>query len=388
MGKRNATWASKVHKGVLAQGGFAMKMIIKPVFYVAIVASTPAWGLPITAQHTTNNSSGDIFARDIEFFGVDDTLEFRGTTDHNLNILGGPAVHDVHVFRVGDKFSFNTRIEFSAQRFDRDDGSGRPLFVPTGEVVLGPPGGSLVGLTAPSRELRIRTNDMLFGDGAPGAIFDYSSPWAIAVNDNITIETATTTSTLGIGGGAVGFSVAVTKALNSPTTATLASGFDDLFEFELSQPQNQGGVNSDSSQGFFAAGGTLVVTGFLEALRPTNGDDFIWFDNHTAVTFDGIFEFQDPNPGLGTDVAFPGGSAISYCGEMFVPPRGTDTKLSPWNHRLRRRHRSHLRLRCSSPVCLGWQPSGGGSARVEAGAPSCTAPQAGHGQYLAATKKF
>ena len=285
-----------------------MKTIISAAFCVACLASAPALALPIAAQHTTNDTSGDIFARDIEFFGVSDTLEYRGTVDHSLNILGGSAAHVVHIFKVGDKFSFNTRMEFSAQRFGTDDnGSGRPLFVPNGEGALAPIGGTLVGLTAPNRELRIRNRDILFGGGAPGAIFDYSTPWSINVNDNITGETATTTSNLGIDGGGVGFSVAVTKALNSPTTVTVATGFDDLFEFELSQPQNQGGVNSDAKQGFFAAGGTLVVTGFLKAIRPTNEDDFIWFDNNTAMTYDGIFEFQDPNPGLGTDEGIPGG---------------------------------------------------------------------------------
>ena len=280
------------------------------LFLLALLASmtplSPTAQAISMRQHDTEESDDGIYARDVESFGVTDTLEFKGKASHSLNIQGGPSDHTIQTYKVGDTFSFNTTMEFSASRFGDDDGDGRPLFVPHGPGTLAPIGGTLAGLNRADRLLEIRNFAELLNGGMAGAVFDYSSPWAITIIDNIdpTDATTTTSVTLGGGGTSAGGSISLTKQVTSPTTVVELNQFDDLFQFLLSQPTQQQGVNADARQGFFAVGGIVGVTGHLRAVKPIDVS-YIWMDNDTALTFDGIFEGNDAN--FPADEALPGG---------------------------------------------------------------------------------
>lgn len=285
-----------------------------------------ARAVPISiAQHdAVAESQNPAFGRDIEFFGVTDEIEFHGRADHDMKIAGAPAGHAVHPLKVGDKVGFQTRLEFGARRIGTEN-DGRPLFVPTGEQRIVPFGADLTQLTPDLRALRIRNHDALFGRGMAAGVFDYSMPWSIDVVDGIetVTETVSIPIMLGAGGSGVGATIQTTTIKTSPTRVTRAIGGPDLFEFELTKPQGTDDFSQDAAQGFFDDGGTLVVNGFIRATKPGMG--IVWFDNWTEISFDQIFETQDPNPGLGTDEAM--------LGNMFIYDMGLREQIRtvPWD---------------------------------------------------------
>ena len=272
-----------------------------------------SWGASM-AQHDTSKTGAAVFGSDVEAFGVSDNIQFTGIAEHELNIAGGPAVHTNHNAVIGDLLQFTTSLEFSAQRLGIDDGDGRPLFVPTGEGTLVTENkDTLNGISGASRAIQIRLHDTLLGNGQAAGDFDFSQAWSISVVDGIQQTTQTTNATLGLSGGGVsgGVGVSVTTILNSPTTVTVAKPFDDLFEFELTQPQAiSGTVNDDAKQGYFAEGGTVTITGFIKAKRVGTG--FVWMNNNTAVSFDQIFESPDP------DGLFPDSASGDGVGDLLL----------------------------------------------------------------------
>lgn len=273
-----------------------------------LVSNGPTQAATVSiAQHDTKARSGSVYGRDVEPFGVTDKIDYDGQVDHDLKFDGSKSRPDVHKLKIGDRIRFVSRMEFGAFT-NIANPDGRALFVPTGEGELSPYGGDLGTLTPDLRNMTLKNYASLFGQGLAAGVFDYTTPWKIEVTDGIQTVTETVSSTLsgtyGVGGA---YSVETTTIKTSPTKVTRAQGGADEFDFELTKPQGTGDWTMDAKQGFFADGGTLTVTGFIRAVRVGTG--VVWFDNYTVMSFDGIFEGDDPDlvhsgdeASLGTDI--------------------------------------------------------------------------------------